>query len=62
MIKITRKLIMTGFLFFSFFANADEVNKNDGSLDIPYNLATESYESDIIIGEANITILAKKGT
>jgi len=54
--------MMTGFLFLSFFANSDEVNKNDGSLDIPYNLATESYESDIIIGETNITILAKKGT
>jgi len=53
---------MTGFLFLSFFANSDEVNKNDGSLGIPYNLATESYESDIIIGEANITIIAKKGT
>jgi len=54
--------MMTGFLFLSCFVNSDEVYKNDRSLDIPYNLATESYESDIIIGEANITILAKKGT
>jgi len=62
MIKRTRKFMMTGFLFLSCFVNSDEVYKNDRSLDIPYNLATESYESDIIIGEANITILAKKGT
>jgi len=53
---------MTGFLFLSFFANSEEVNKNDGSLNIPYSLVTESYESDIIIDEASITILAKKGT
>mgnify|MGYP005992779119 CR=1 FL=1 len=62
MINRIHKLIMAGFLFFSFFANSEEVNKNDGSLNIPYSLVTESYESDIIIDEANITILAKKGT
>jgi regulation of enolase protein 1 (concanavalin A-like superfamily) len=62
MIKRTHKLIMTGFLFLSLFANSEEVNKNDGSLNIPYSLVTESYESDIIIDEANITILAKKRT
>jgi len=62
MIKRTHKLIMTGFLFLSLFANSEEISKNDGSLNIPYSLVTESYESDIIIDEANITILAKKGT
>jgi len=62
MIKITRKFIMICFLFLSLFANSDEVNKNDESLDIPYNLTTKSYESDIIIDEDKITILAKKGT
>ncbi len=62
MIKRTHKLTMTVFLFLSFFANSEKVNKNDGSLNIPYSLVTESFESDIIVDEANITILAKKGT
>ena len=62
MIKRTKKLIMVGFFFFSFVANSEEVVKSSENLDIPYNLTTEGYESDIIIGGNKITILAKKGT
>jgi len=62
MIKITTKFIMIGFLFFSFFVTSEEVIKNDERLDIPYDLVTKGYESDVIIGGDKITILAKKGT
>jgi len=62
MIKIKSKFIMTGLFFLSFVANSEEVIKSYGSLDIPYSLTTEGDESDIIIGEDKITILAKKGS
>jgi len=62
MIKITSKFIMVGFYFLSFVSNSEEGSKSYANLDIPYDLTTDSYESDIIIGEDKITILAKKGT
>jgi len=62
MIKIINKFIMSGLLFISLIANAEEVIKSYGDLGIPYDLITESYESDIIVSDDKITILAKKGT
>ena len=62
MIKIISKFIMSGLFFLSFVANAEEVIKNYGNLGIPYGLITESHESNIIINENKITILANKGT
>ncbi|MCJ8321058.1 MAG: DUF1349 domain-containing protein [Colwellia sp.] len=62
MIKIISKFIMSGLIFLSLVANSEEVIKNYGDFGIPYDLITESYESDIIVSENEITILAKKGT
>jgi len=62
MIKIGSKFITSALFFLSLVANSKEIVKNYKDLGIPYQLVVESYESDIIVSEDKITILANKGT
>jgi regulation of enolase protein 1 (concanavalin A-like superfamily) len=62
MINIGSKFIILALLFLSLVANSEEIIKSHGDFGIPYDLITESYDSDITFGVDKITVLANKGT
>ncbi len=61
MVKIISKLLILGAVIISFVAAAEVFEMNE-SVGIPYELISEEHESNITIGDGEITIIAKKGT
>jgi len=55
-------IIVSGLFCLSLFANGEQIAENPQALAIPYDLITESHQSNIIISDDIITIMAEKGT